>query len=393
MKKIILLFFIALFLFSCFGNKKNDVNFNVQEPAPLIIGGKHIDGLSIEEAGTLTHIKLDINPNDINKLNSLENIELLINLTGLVINVSNLNAIDLSPLASLTNLIGISINCGHLDSVDLNPLSSLINLKSFSVSGNNLNLFDFNPLATLKNLETLYIDGNITMLPNLTLLEKLTHIIIKNSALETLEGLGAPNLKRLEIQMETFDSLAPLSNLTELESLIITTRSSGNRTSIGNIKNVTKLKSLTLRIGGEFDLSGIENLTNIIELRLDGTRTLLINPNAISKLQNLEVFVLFLNEENPSIEFLQNFNKLEFLYIVSSFLFNSPPAFPVLDVSPLRNNRNLFYLDIRGFVVKKISSLDNLTFEDDSIRLFDSRLFNENDVSVHYLEFVPRNME
>ena len=340
---LIIFFSLLLIIIPLFSNSEVII-LNTQESAPLIIGGKQYREYTIDDAEAIQHVLFYLDPHDQDKMNSLENIEILTNLNRLII------------------------------------------------EGKNLDSVDFNPILTLVNLERLRIEGNISIPINLTNLEKLTSITIKYSTLETLEGLGAPNLKRLEIEMETFDSLAPLSNLTELERLDVYARRIGSRTSIGNIKNVPKLESLRLGTRGELDLNGIENIVNIIELRLDGTETILINPNSISKLQNLEVLILSLPDENPSIEYLGNLNKLRSLFIDSSYLFKRPPVFPyqALDVSPLRNNQNLFQLDIRGFIVRNISSLNNLNLEHNTIRLYDSRLFNENDVSVHYLAYVPK---
>jgi Leucine-rich repeat (LRR) protein len=385
-----------------------------EKAKPLLIGGKHFNGYTIEEAESFGRATLNIDPNDPQKMHSLENIELLTKLSELRISESNLDAVDLnslaflpnlktliitdtnfgsvdlSPLAVLTNLTRLIISGTNFGSVDLGPLAFLTNLKMLNIRDRtNLASVNLNPLSSLLNLEELVIRGNISRLPDLTALNKLRFILIEDSDLETLDGLGASGLERMDINMKTFDSLAPLSNLTKLNYLDIGARSAGSISKIGDLNNVPSLEFLTIQKNGQFDVTGIEMMTGLTHVRF-GTYTDLVNPHGISGLHNLKSLTMTLADENPSIEYLRGLQNLERLYIEGDSFWRNKSIEPyqVLDVSPLANNHNLQILRMRYFIIKNIASLDNLkNLGLGRIDLLASRLFNENEKSVHYLMF------
>ena len=329
---------------------------HTQESAPLILGGKHyvgrvgdvvvIDAIGtqdwieesrkcfLEDAASLLYVSFDIDPLDPNKMNTLENIELL------------------------TNVKRLRIYGENLDSVDLTPLSAL------------------------SSLEFLFIKGDICRPPDLTSLEKLTEIVIRGSFLESFEGLGAPNVREMTIEMETFDSMAPLSNLTELEFIDIGAPRS-NLVTIGNIRNVPKLKSLFLGTGGIIDLTGIEQITGLVDLRLNYFSTL-INTQGISGLHNLEILVMYgIEDENPSIEYLRGLPNLQDVCIESipsiwSYKIKEP--YQILDISPLGESPKLENIDLRGFIIKNVSALNHLeNLRYNAIILHESRLLDETE--------------
>ena len=348
-----------------------------QEPVPLMLGGRHYEGrvgdlvlikdgywglpdeprkCFIEDASSLFYVRFDINPLDQNKMNSFENVELL------------------------TNIKSLRIYGENLDSVDFSPLSVLKTLKYLTIEGEKLDCVDFSPLSALSALEELIIKGNISSPPDLTSLETLTWIVIKESALESFEGLGAPNVKKMEIQMKTFDSLAPLSNLTELDFLDIETPGS-IFTAIGDIKNVPRLKTLFLGTDGIIDLTGIEQLTGLIDLRL-GLSATPVNAQGISRLRNLELLVMsIIEDENPSIEYLRGLPNLQSVSINGkSSLWDSviKEPYQILDVSPLGESPKLEDIDLRGFIIKNVSALNHLeNLRYNAIILDESRLFDE----------------
>ena len=329
---------------------------HTQKSAPLILGGKHyvgrvgdvvvVDAIGtqdwiddprkcfLEDAASLLYVSFDIDPLDPNKMNSLENIELL------------------------TNVKRLRIYGENLDSVDLTPLSAL------------------------SSLEFLYIKGDICRPPDLTSLEKLTEIVIRGSFLESFEGLGAPNVRRMTIEMETFDSMAPLSNLTELEFLDIKAPRS-NLVTIGNIRKVPKLKTLFLGTGGIIDLTGIEQLTGLNDLRLDSFSTP-INTQGISGLHNLEILVMsIMEDENPSIEYLRGLPNLRSVSISSKFTLSYgkiKEPYQILDISPLGQSPKLGNIDVRGFIIKNVSALNHLeNLRYNAIILHESRLLDETE--------------
>lgn len=364
---------IIIILFSSCGIARTTYNVKLsvtheQEPVPLILGGKHYEGrvgdvvpidtigtrdwideprkCFIEDASSLLYVTFDIDPLDQNKMNSLENVELL------------------------------------------------TNIKSLRIYGKNLDRVDFNPLSALSNLEFFYIKGDISSPPDLTALKKLTDIAIRESALESFEGLGAPNVKRMHIEMETFDSLAPLSNLTELEFLDIGTPRS-TFSAIGGIRNVPRLKTLFLGTSGIIDLTGIEQMTGLVDLRL-GLRATPVNAQGISRLHNLELLVMSIIEnENSSIEYLRELPNLRSVSIygmawVSSLDGEIKEPYQILDVSPLEKSHKLERIALEGFIIKNVlalNHLENLIYN--AIILNESRLFDESEAerSTHQLVF------
>jgi hypothetical protein len=353
---------------------------HTQESAPLILGGKHyvgrvgdvvvVDAIGtqdwiddprkcfLEDAASLLHVWFDIDPLDPNKMNSFENVEML------------------------TNLKSLSIYGKNLDRVNFNPLSELSTLEYLSIEGEGLGSVTFSFRSALNNLEDLYIKGNLSSPPDLTSLEKLTEIVIRGSFLESFQGLGAPNVRRMTIEMETFDSMAPLSNLTELEFLDIGAPRS-NLVTIGNIRNVPKLKSLFLGTGGIIDLTGIEQLTGLNDLRLDSFSTP-VNTQGISGLHNLEILVMSIFEdENPSIEYLRGLPNLRSVSISSKFTLSYgkiKEPYQILDISPLGQSPKLEKIDIRGFIIKNVSALNHLeNLRYNAIILDESRLLDETE--------------
>jgi len=350
---------------------------------------------TIEDIDRIFIMDLQVDHKNPEYMNSFENLELLTNLRELKISKSNLDNIDLKPLAQLSNLTTLIISDTNFGSVDLSPIEFLTNLKLLNIfDGTNLTSVDFSPLALLTNLEELIIRGNISNIPDLSPLSKLSFIKIENSNLKSFDGLGAPALERLEITMESFETLAPLSNLIYLYGLDITVRKVGCFTSIGKIDNVPHLEWFNIRVNGQLDVTGIDKLSSLVNV--DFNTTALVNPQNISSLYNLKILSMTITNENPSIEYLKDLYNLESLYIDGGALLRNETKnlYQVLDVSPLANNHNLKLLRMRYFIIKNISALDNLknleADESGHIDLIGSRLFDENEKSVHGLYFTSR---
>jgi len=329
-----------------------------QEPVPLILGGRHYKGrvgdlvpigtfgyegfpdgpreCFLEDAASLLYVSFSIDPFDSSKMNSLENVELL------------------------------------------------TNIKRLRIYGKNMARVDFSPLSALGTLEELFIEGDISHPPDLITLEKLRWIKFEESALESLEGLGAPNVKKMELQMKSFDSLAPLSNLTELETLEIWALGS-DFAAIGGITNVPNLKHLRLGYRGIIDLAGIERLTGLENLDL-GSNATPVNTQDISRLHNLEFLSMsIIEDENPSIEYLKGLRNLRYINIYGRawvLRLNGERKRPqqILDVSPLGESLNLEEIDLRGFIIKNVSALNHLeNLMYNAIFLHESQLFDENE--------------
>jgi Leucine-rich repeat (LRR) protein len=284
----------------------------------------------------------------------------------------------------------------------LEGTEQLFNLKRISIYGKNLEAVDFTPLASLSNLEELFIRGNVTRLPDLTGLENLLSVSITGSQLESLEGIGAPNARRIEIHSwKDIDSLSPLNNLFYLENLEITLPGE-TEYKIADMTNLPVLQSFEFSIGqsfefsiGTIDLLGIENLSSLKDLRVSDCEPFHIE--GIGKLKNLEFLIINIVSPEPSLEFLRDMPNLSRLGLYADnrrlFLLEFE-ASQILDVSPLATLKNLHDFSCCGFIIKNISALDALALSTDVnissshfIYLKKSRLYDETEKSRHWLVF------
>jgi Leucine-rich repeat (LRR) protein len=244
---------LCILFLSCCSKQHGADNKNPAEndkTEPLMIGGEQFINYSSDlyppkgkKAFTLgdnlddiVSLEFFIDPLDRSRMNSLEGIEQLYNaknIDRIRINVRNLNAIDLSLLERFDNIteLDISINASSRVLPDLTVFKSLSvlsiseikferpytlyappGLTNLSIGRNNMHLVDLSVIETLHNLRGLSIRGNITRLPDLSRLENLRSISIMGSQLESLEGIGAPNARGIEIGSEKdIDSLSPLT--------------------------------------------------------------------------------------------------------------------------------------------------------------------------------------
>jgi hypothetical protein len=278
----------------------------------------------------------------------------------------------------------------------LENLNLLYNLKELYIGGKNLDKVDFSPISSLYNLEKLVVDGHITRLPNLTELRNLRGITIKNGALESLEGIGAPNIRRIDIisWKGEIDSLAPLNNLLYLEDLEIRNIVSKSYR-IADMSNLPSLKKLWLLMEStQIDLLGIENLTALEDLSVLWPNP--FNIEGIGKLKNLEQLDLNLISQEPSLEFIRGMPNLRELVFYGDGNREGFPreteAYQVLDMSPFASLGKLRLLYCTNFIIKNISALDaNDLFSIDDpynpsgIYLWRSRLYDDTEKSRHFL--------
>ncbi|MDR1837515.1 MAG: hypothetical protein LBQ89_07650 [Treponema sp.] len=429
MKKCLLI--LSILLFSCTNqNQRSDKTPTITESntaKPLIIGGKQYYGPILDHSGekafTLDDIDdikilvLNIDPFDSSEMSNLDGIEFLFkakNLETIRINGNNLDAVDLSPIEQFINITNFSIivngSCRVLP--DLTSLKSLHilriwdvafedfytlkvppSLSGLTISGENLHNVDLSVIETLYELVGLRLEGDITKLPNLTKLEKLRGITTDNGELASLEGIGAPNIRQIELKgVREIDSLAPLNNLPYLENLTINGRGS-TTLRIADMSNLPNLKRLGLLLyRTKIDISGIENLSALE--KLDAGWTEPFNIEGIGELEKLQQLYLNLISPQPSVEFLRNMPNLSDLYLEADGTRSRFPhetrAYQVLDVSPLSSLKKLQLLDCVNFIIKNISALDDndlLSKSPSGISLWKSRLFDETEKSRHYLVF------
>jgi hypothetical protein len=149
--------------------------------------------------------------------------------------------------------------------------------------------------------------------------------------------------------------------------------------------------------GGKIDLHGINRFTSLEVLSLSNCEP--FNLEGIGYLINLEVLDINITSPTPSIEFIRNLNKLEYVGLNGnrhlynySFPFEHTSelleceATQILDVSPLASLINPTGVSCRNFIIKNISALDALDIGR-HIDLVGSRLYDETEKSRHRLVF------
>jgi hypothetical protein len=312
----------------------------------------------------------DFDPDAIDRWYSFEGMEQLVNLRSLSIGGEGeiLDTINFTPLASLSNLKHISFSGAVVRTYSFIGMERLVNIESLSIYGEGevAATVDFTPLASLTKLNDIRFNKNITRLPDLTMLENIRYIGIGGATdadLESLEGIGAPNVEKIWIRSDKeIDSFAPLNNLLYLESLYI--RAPGkNEYKIADMSNLPRLKRIELDMGNaKIDLQGIENMSELEYLVIRNDEP--FNIEGIGKLMNLKDLSINIISPEPSLEFLRDMPNLMTLALRADYnregFYSSSEAYQVLDMSPLATIRNLKRLDCYGFIIKNISALDGL---------------------------------
>ena len=431
----------VIFFICCCAKQKaspeGDENFSVSDSEkPLIIGGiqynnrfkkDHPDkkALTLGDIDDIEFLYLEIDPIDNTKMSSLEGIEQLYNAKNIE-KISflgrNLDKTDLSPLEQFnyithfTVIINGSIrflpnlsmfkSLRVLGILNVNfdqyyVLHALPYLTYLTIDGTNLKNVDLSAIETMHDLQGLRLAGNISRLPDLTELENLHSITIGTTesyaALESLEGIGAPNMKSITItNNREIDSFAPLNNLVWLEKLEISGRLWGNVYKIADMANLPNLKCLMINGYAEIDLQGVENMSALEKINLFYAEP--YNMEGIEALNNLKTLWINLVSSEPSIEFLRNMPNLIgaafYADVAREGYPNNTDAYQILDVSPLATVKNLRKLECTNFIIKNISALDILEELTDRnnywgsfISLFQCRLYNEKEESKHRLVF------
>jgi len=176
-------------------------------------------------AGELT--RLDCGYQNVTALNGLENFSRLS-----VLELSNPNFNDLSPLAHLLDLERLQLQWGDRLIADLSPLQGLMQLAEIDVAGHRVS--DLTPIAD-KPLVRLRISStrvnDLSVLPENLLLMRLglDNSLIRDLSASTLAF--APNLQYLNIQSLELTNIDWVFNLQSLNTLI----ASANKIDVVNI--------------------------------------------------------------------------------------------------------------------------------------------------------------
>lgn len=204
--------------------------------------------------------------------------------------------------ANLENAIRKLLNkpTGDITQVDVSKITHLY-LHS-------LNITDLTGLEHFKNLISLNLSGNadIVSLAPILNLTKLNTLLLANVPLTDISDIGnITSLTRLQISSVALIDITPLQNLTNLQDLSLTNLP---LVDVNVLQNLTKLKRLNLDLNNITDISALANLTNLQILGLMGNNIEDVSP--LTKLTNLNLLLL---DENPvkNIDVLTSLPKLK----------------------------------------------------------------------------------
>ena len=166
------------------------------------------------------------------------------------------------------------------------------------------------------------------------------------AGLGSVEPLIGLNLRLLNLGGTAIADVAPLRELTDLETLVLDDTAVVD---IAWLRELTNLKRLFLRDTAVADFAPLQELTNLESLRLDGTAVTDVTP--LRGLTNLRALSL----ERTAVADLAPLRELTILTV----LYLSSTA--VADVAPLRELTNLEFLFLGGTAVADLAPLRELT--------------------------------
>ena len=361
---IMVFILITLSLFNgCFVTKTNSSNIETEiteeDQDWLIIGGQKVKNFEIpriydyylkSEILDIKDILIHINPKNENITNSLEGIELLANLEGLGIIGYNLNLVDYSPLNNLQKLREITLESGNTDKLTAIP--------------------DFSSLSSRESIKRFTL--NKCMLTNLNNIEHF------------------PNLQFLDVY-SNYGDLSDIKAINQLKHLEELNLLSGNNSIIrvAEIIPLPKLKKLWL-IGKLIDLNGIETLTALEDIRF--VKSEILNMQSLSGLNNLKQLQIEIENANPNINFLEKMINLEYLILYANtdtWEIKTKTPYQILNLIALEKLYQLNYLELRGFIIQNIWSVNNLN-NISNIYAYDSILFDDTETTIKNLIFYHR---
>lgn len=216
---------------------------------------------------------------------------------------------DFAALASLTELKSLRIRMDHM--TDFQWLENLTNLESLDLRGEEAIYQNLDFLAVLTKLKSLRLPIIAQNLP--------AYDISALSELTELSSIDLPHSAK---------DLAPLSNLTKLETLLLEDgyMADNSFTSLEPLRNLTNLTDLRLRVVDQ------ENQTDISPLA------------GLTALQTLKIEALCGRGDGrcsiSSLSALSNMKDLNSLNL---------QVLSLSDISPLRDLKNLQYVTINGY--------------------------------------------
>ena len=322
----------------------------------------------LQALGELSHLQ-DLS------LRNTEGVDDLTPLAGLTqlrqLNLMGTDATDLTPLKDLTNLTDLKLANPEIS--DLTPLKDLTHLKVLYLDDGSLTsskILDLTPLAGLTDLEQLYIPStpnytdfsslsgmtklrvlmmmgtrysnsnsvdSLAFLTNMTQLETL-YLSVRSVDLAPLAGLV--HLKNMELLGEfQAEDLSVFSNLTQMESLLLrrtTSQPLCTAQDLSALSGLTHLRRLVISVSGLGSLTGVEGMKDLEELEVNMVDATLTDLTPLRDLTKLRTLVLSVGGNPPdrlNLEALRGLSELETVSI--------SPSQRVTDWSPVDHVPNV----------------------------------------------------
>ena len=316
-------------------------------------------------------------------LNPISDISPIANLAQLeTIHLGACQISDITPVTNLTRLVVLILNHNQIEIIT--PLTNLIELTELSLTGNRI--VDIIPLANLVMLEELGIGNNaITDVSPLANLENLMDLKIAGNSIRDFTPLLGLDLKNVDIDIHMLHELAsveveiPDPNLERVireklalpDGILLT---QADMLQLGNLDaSNTQIKDLT---GLEYaihltvfylsqneisDLTPLAGLVQLEHLSLWGNPISNLSPLAnLIKLRVLNLGVCQISDITP----LAGLTQLETLSLAWNRL--------IVDISPLRDLRQLTKLHLNNNRIVDVSPLINLTLLEE-LRIHNNR--------------------
>lgn len=204
---------------------------------------------------------------------SLDSIASNIELTTISLSHSSFN--DLSPLTNLNKLVSLNLNKTTIK--DFSDLSELSPVKYLYLKGIFINASSeailFSEINALPNIEKLVLTEwsraiNITSLISNTSLKELS--LESSVGINNLDNISSlsnlTNLSIIDPKNITYN-ISELSSLSELTELYIDFYIQGSLQPISNLTNLSSLVIISRNIDNSYDLMSLVNLTNLVTLR------------------------------------------------------------------------------------------------------------------------------
>jgi len=278
-----------------------------------------------------------------NSLN-ISNIEGAEYLTGIINLKMNYNQIsDISAVTGLTNLTLLYIYNNQI--VDIEVVSSLVNLIALHIGDNQI--IDISAVSGISNLTGLYVSGNqIIDISAVSGLINLTRLYLSANQISDISAVsGLSNLTNLGLSYNQISDITPISGLTNLTTLNL---SSNHIIDIAAVSGLVNSTILHLNNNQISDISSISGLTSLEYLSLPSNQ--ISDISAVSGLTNLTQLHLGYNQITGTIPaFFYDFNNLNSLVL----------------------NNNQIESPLPGFICTQMSSLTNLSLENNNFGIDD----------------------